>query len=96
MKSLAAATLLRKTDAQVSTDLQGETIILQLESGNYFSLNEVGVVVWRELDQPRTVAQLCAKVLAEYEVDEAECARDVGALIERLIAEHMLEVAGPP
>lgn len=92
MGDIATDTLIRRTDSQVSTAMEGETILLQLESGNYFSLNEVGALVWNELEAPRTVQQLCDRVCSEYEVDAQHCLRDVTQLIEHLLKEQMVEL----
>src|SRR5690606_39638202 len=65
MGTVGSTTTVKKSSAQVSTLVEGETIVLQLETGTYFSLNEVGVVVWEALDQLRTVEELKDKVLSE-------------------------------
>jgi len=72
--------------------MEGETILLQLESGNYFSLNEAGVTVWNALDAPRTLKELCDRVADEYEVDEERCKQDVLRLVLHLADEHMVEL----
>ena len=72
--------------------MEGETIVLQLESGTYFSLNEVGVTVWNALDEARTVNDLKERVLAEYNVEDAQCSADIRALLEDLLKEKMIEV----
>jgi hypothetical protein len=72
--------------------MEGEMILLQLESGNYFSLNEVGALVWNQLEAPRTVQQLCDRVCAEYDVDAQVCVRDVTQLIQHLLKEQMVEL----
>lgn len=92
MSNLTPSTTVKKSSTQVSTLVEGETIVLQLDSGTYFSLNEVGAVVWGALDEPRTLSELSACVTAEYEVDEARCAADIRSLLERLLDEKMIEV----
>lgn len=92
MENLSSTTRVRRSSQQVSTLVEGETIILQLESGTYFSLNEVGAVVWNALDEPRTLQELNQCVLAEYDVDAARCSNDVRALLENLLGERMIEV----
>jgi len=89
---LSPQTRVQKTDTQVSTPLKDETILLQLESGQYFSLNELGSFIWAELSTPQTVADLCAKVLSEYEVDELTCVSEVTALLQHLEQEKMIEL----
>ncbi len=42
----------------VFRDLDGEAVILDLVSGTYFGLNEVGTRVWRLVDEGRDAAQI--------------------------------------
>jgi len=58
----------------VSSEVAGETVILQLDSGQYFGLNESASLVWNALSQPRTLVDLTQVLLAEYCV-EGEIAR---------------------
>lgn len=90
MAEISLSSTVRRSESQVSTQVEGETVILQLESGNYFSLNEVGAVVWDELDQPRVVQDLCDRVLREFEVEPSTVVDDVLSLLEQLLSEEMI------
>jgi hypothetical protein len=79
-------------DRQVSSDLDDEAVILHLDSGVYYALNEVGATVWSLLREPRAVPELEAAIMAEYEVDAARCRADLLALLDKLAAEDLIEV----
>lgn len=68
----------------VSRVLDGEAVLLDLASGTYFGLNEVGTRVWELLEQPRTPAELRAALLAEFDVSEDVLARDLEELLGTL------------
>lgn len=59
---------------QLSTNLVNESVILELQAGTYFSVNDVGAAVWNYLQQPRRVADVIAHIGNKYEVsaDQAE------------------------
>ncbi|MCC7361002.1 MAG: PqqD family protein [Anaerolineales bacterium] len=76
---------------QTSVDLDDEVAILNLASGVYFGLNEVGAFIWRRLQQPATVAALEAAVLAEYAVTPEQCAADLQKLLADLHAHGLIE-----
>jgi len=79
---------------QVSCDVASETVILSLESGEYFGLNEVGATIWRLIQQPHTIEQLRDALLEEYEgVDESECLDQVLRLLEELWALQLVQAA---
>ena len=48
--------------------VEGQTVLLDIESGEYFSLNDVGKSVWDLCDGSRTVAQVADAICADYDV----------------------------
>lgn len=77
---------------QVSCDLAGEAAILNLSDGVYYGLDEVGAAVWRMLEEPRTVDELCRGMMAEFDVDAERCEKDVLKLLQELQAKGLIEV----
>ena len=67
------------------TELEdGTGVVLNLETKFYHTLNPTAVALWKALQQgARTNAELAAKLVSEFEVDEARALTDVtGALSE--------------
>ncbi len=81
----------RKSPWARGTSVAGETLILDLRSGRYFSLNPVGAAIWERLDGVRSLAEILADVLSGYIVDESKARSDLLALVERLRAESLIE-----
>lgn len=79
---------------QISSDLAGEAVILDLDSGTYYGLDAVGLRVWNLVKKPRTVAQIVSTIVAEYEVDRGRCEQDLLALLDRLASKGLIEVRG--
>jgi hypothetical protein len=77
---------------QVSCDLAGETAILNVKNGVYYGLDPVGARIWNLIQQPRAVAEIQKTIIAEYDVEPERCARDLKDLLEKLLAESLIEV----
>ncbi|MGB7415744.1 MAG: PqqD family protein [Thermosynechococcaceae cyanobacterium] len=77
---------------QVSSELVDESVILNLKTGMYFGLNEVGASVWQLLQQPQTVADLCTAILKDYDVEAAQCESDILALLEELAEAQLIVI----
>ena len=61
----------RLTQNQISSQVAGETVILNHAAGSYYSLDEVGTLVWEQLRQsPASFDTLKDHILASFEVDE--------------------------
>jgi hypothetical protein len=65
-------------------ELAGEAVLLNLASGVYYGLDAVGTRVWALLSERRTLDQVCAQLLVEYDVDADTLGRDVTALVSDL------------
>ena len=79
--------------SQVSCQLDAETVILHYDKGLYFGLNEVGTLVWKQVQNPRTVQEIRDAILREYEVSGEQCERDLFALLRRLLKNHCQSTA---
>ena len=77
---------------QVSADLDGEVVVLNLESGTYYGLYKVGAFVWKLIQRPRSLRELRDAVLTEYDVDSEQCERDLMEWVDELLAEGLAEV----
>lgn len=77
---------------QVSADLAGEAVILNLKSGVYYGLNSVGVRIWQLIQEPKAVTTIRDTLLEEYEVQPDCCERDLLALLRELAAVGLVEV----
>jgi RNase adaptor protein for sRNA GlmZ degradation len=70
-------------------DLGGEMVLLNLESEQYFGLDDVGTSMWTALSNSISVEAAYEKLKAEYDVAPKELERDLHELITQL-AEHGL------
>lgn len=79
---------------QLSSELAGKTVILNLASGNYYSFEGIGERVWRLIQKPRTFRELCLTITQEYDIEDSQCADDLRALLNQLAQENMIKIIG--
>lgn len=84
MSTLSESTEVVAADDCLSTTIDDETVILDMGAGKYYGFNEVGTFVWNSVQQPLTVAEICDKVTAEYDVEYERCRSDVDDLLVEL------------
>src|ERR1700722_3182924 len=84
------------TKDQVSCDLAGEAAILNIKSGVYYGLDPVGARIWNLMQEPRAVIEIQNTITGEYDVEQEQCARDLISLLEKLLAEGLIEVKNGP
>lgn len=85
-------TVVKATADQASTQIEDETIILQLSQGRYFGLDSVGTWLWKQLQRPVSVRRLRDEVVTEFATTAGECEPELVRLLEELVSEELVEV----
>jgi len=80
------------TKGQMSSELAGQEVILNLQSGVYYGLDAVGAFIWKQLQSPRAVAEIRDAMIAQYNVDATRAERDLLALLEQLRQTGLIEI----
>ena len=92
--TIDAQTVVAAASQQVSSEVGGETVVLELERGVYYGLQGVGPRVWELLREPGTVASIRDALVAEFEVEPDRCERDLLDLLDTMVARGLVEVRG--
>lgn len=66
------------------TDLSGEKVMVDFESGKYFLIKGVGNDIWDMIQKEITVGEIVENLLKEYEVSREECERSVYDFLGKL------------
>jgi hypothetical protein len=82
---------LRVSDDVVFRDLAGEAVILNLDSGMYFGLNEVGTRFWHLVSEQGSTEQAIVTLLTEYDVEEGCLRSDIEALVQQLLDKSLVQ-----
>lgn len=76
----------------LAKELSGEVVLLDLTSGTYFGLDNVGARAWQLLAQGLTLAATCEQMATEYDVDRHTLEADVLALVNQLQQRALVNV----
>ena len=77
-------------DVQCSV-LDGEAVLLNLETGSYFTLNSVGTVAWELFNGERTLTHVHAAICERFDVGEDVARRDLLSLVSHLEQEGLIQ-----
>jgi hypothetical protein len=86
--------ILTCSDRVVAQQAQGEQVLLALDTGHYYTLNEVGSTVWALFDGSASLASVVTAVCAEFEAPPQVVEADVVELVRDLLDEGLLVEAG--
>ena len=88
--SITLDTPVSATDDLLCSNLGGEEVILDPETGTYYGLDDVGTQIWSLLENPRTAREVCDRLEAEYDVERAALEEDVLRLFRKFDDEGLV------
>ena len=68
----------------------GEAVLLDIEGGEYFSLNPVGSRIWELCDGTRSAAEIVSVICDEFDVAEEVAVVDVHEILDELEREKLI------
>ena len=77
----------------VTAPLDDELALLDVRTGSYIGLNATATAIWRLLERPVSVDEVCAGLMQEFEVDAADCRAGVERAMQELLRRGLVEPA---
>lgn len=77
-------TIVGRRDRVMSQQVEGEAVLLDIDSGEYYALNEVGGLLWDLCDGSRSVGDLAERISTEFDVDSSVALTDAIELLDGL------------
>ena len=92
MTAISDTTRVSRNSAILAAEVEGETVMMSIEGGCYYSLDDIGSDIWRRIDPPCSFADLIDRLAADYEADRASIAIDVRELLDRMVREDVVRL----
>lgn len=70
--------------------IDGEAVILNLDTGSYYSISSAGAVIWGLLDAGASIGRIVKTIATSYTGDSQEIETGVYALVEKLEQEGLI------
>lgn len=70
----------------------GSAVLLHLDTGAYHGLNDVGSLVWGELEDQSTLSALILAIRQRFDAAPATLADDVRAFVDGLVERDLIKV----
>ena len=93
MVKLSLDRTVRVSEGVVFRELEGETVILNLESGTYFGLDPIGTRIWQLCQEHGLLRTVHHFMQAEYDVTAEALEADMIELVDELRAKGLVTLS---
>jgi hypothetical protein len=92
---LTVESVIGQGEGQVSTVVDGKAVLMSVDNGKYYNMDEIGSRIWALIETPASVSAVCDQLTKEFEVERATCEQDVLSLLESLLKQDLIRVVAP-
>lgn len=76
-------------DYVLFTEIDGETVLLNIQTGYYYAMNEVSTAIWQGIGAGQTLAEIQTTLIETYDVAADQLQLDINEFLAAL-TEHAL------
>jgi Coenzyme PQQ synthesis protein D (PqqD) len=87
---------LRYAPKIVHETLDGETIVIDLGTGNYYSLTGSGAEIWALLEAAGSASEICAELVHRHGYPAEDVRNEVESFVQELEREGLIEQGAAP
>jgi len=80
------------SDTIFAQEVDGEMVLLDMESENYFGLDSVGSAIWSAIEQKQVLQDVYDILLEEYDVKPERLKKDLLDFIAKLETNQLIKV----
>ena len=81
-----------RNEEPLSSEIDGERVMMSLDQGKYFGLNTVGSFIWELTESKSTFGEMLNKVEEKYDVAPEVCLKETSQFIEQLIEKKLVKI----
>ncbi len=73
-------------------EVDGEMVLLDMESENYFGLDEVGTAIWQAMQENESLQEVFEVLMEQYEVEAEVLQNDLSEFVDKLLESGLVKV----
>jgi len=90
MKTLNLQSIIKRNPGLVSSEIDSERIMMNIETGEYFGLDSVGSRIWELIENPVRLNNLIEILIDEFDVTQEQCETDTLEFIKQLLDKELV------
>lgn len=91
MCKISTNTIIQKNKQIVSADMDGETVMMNIQTGKYYNLGNMGGGIWALIEGQTKVETIIESLMEEYNVTREQCEKEVLSFLNQILGQGLIE-----
>lgn len=87
---LTESTTIQRNHEILTSDLDGERVMMSIRFGEYYGLGKTGSFIWDQLENPIKIKDLIDAITIKYDVDKEKCEEDIIPFLNDLLDKELI------
>jgi len=83
---------IRRNNEILASDMDGEIVMMQIETGKYYNLGRIGGIIWNMLAEPIEVEEVIEKLVDQYSVSKEQCELDTLPFLQQMQQQGLIQI----
>ncbi len=93
MRNIQPSTLITRSGDLLATEVDGETVLMHVENGQYYGLAKSAHTIWNLLEVPQSFDELCQTLQARYKGPLEVIAADTRRFVSEMADEALVALS---
>lgn len=93
MPDILPTTLISRIAGLLATEVDGETVLMHVEQGNYYGLARTAHCIWELLETPRRFDELCGALQTRFAGSAEQIETDTRRFVQSMAKESLVTLA---
>lgn len=80
-----------KKEGVIYRNVDNQAVIVDLESSYYCNLNEIGTIIWEQIDGQKTLSDIAGYICDKFEIPEEQALEDVREFLDDIRKKGLIE-----
>ncbi len=90
MNKITQETTIQRNKEILTSDLDGEKVMMSIKRGEYYGLGKTGTFIWDNIDEPIKISDLVEMITEKYNVNKNQCFEEISSFINDLIEKELI------
>ena len=95
MKEKVKAKFIKRCSNIPYKQIEKEVLLLNLKDGNYFGLNQTGMIIWKMLDGTKKESDIITVLKKRFDLKEGVAKKHMGDFLRGLKKNNLIECISP-
>jgi hypothetical protein len=89
-QEITISSIVKRSTGLVSSNLDGELVMMSIENGEYYGLDAVGTRIWELIEKPISIERLIHILTEEFDITPGQCESDVMEFLQSLNDKYLI------